>query len=83
MSIEINDPSLLRKRFTDSGRSVAKYATAKGFKETALNRVLDGTTNGSRARKEGETRRVICHLRTDGIWIGKLPWDKPKPKEVV
>ncbi|WP_455756507.1 hypothetical protein [Sulfurimonas sp.] len=81
--LEINDPSNLRKRFDDSGRTPAKYAVAKGLQETALRRVFDGTTNGKNARKEGQTRKVFCHLKQDGIWIGKLPWERLPSKEVV
>lgn len=81
--IGINDPSLLRERFDNSGRSDTKYARAKGFEITALVRVLNGTTNGKNARKEGQTRKVICHLKDDGIWIGVLPWMKDQGKEVT
>lgn len=76
--IEVNDPSLLKKRFDGSGRSVKKYAVAKCLQETALARVLSGTTNGKNARKEGQTRKVICHLKEDHIWIGPLPWKVSK-----
>ena len=81
--ININDPSLLKKRFDDSGRSDTKYARAKGFAITTLVRVLNGTTNGKNSRKEGQTRKVICHLKEDGIWIGKLPWERVAEKEVA
>lgn len=81
MNIDVNSSENLKKRFDESGRTYAKYATAKNLQETALKRVIEGVTNGSRTRKEGQTRRVICHLRADGIWIGKLPWDKPQAKE--
>lgn len=80
---EINSPANLKRRLRNSGRVAAVYAVAKGLQETALRRVLDGVTNGTRARKEGQTRKVICHLKEDGIWIGKLPWDKPQAKEVA
>lgn len=80
--IDINDPELLKQRLTNSGRVAAVYAKAKGLQETALRRVLSGETNGKRARREGQTRKVISHLKKDGIWIGKLPWDKPQEKEV-
>jgi len=81
--IDINDPSLLKQRLRSSGRVAAVYARAKGLQETALRRVLDGITNGKKARKEGQTRKVICHLKEDGIWVGRVPWDKPQSKEVV
>lgn len=79
----INDPSLLRKRFDNSGRSIKKYSVANELQETALARVLSGVTNGKNARKEGQTRKVISHLKKDGIWRGKLPWDKSQEKEVA
>ncbi len=80
---DINSSENLSKRFKNSGRSIRAYATAKGLQETALRRVLVGITNGKNARKEGQTRKVICHLKDDGVWIGKLPWDKHQVKEVV
>ena len=80
MNENINDAEKLRKRFDDSGRSDAKYARAKGLQETALKRVLDGTSNGKRAQEGGATRKVFCHLKADGIWIGRLPWEKEASK---
>jgi len=79
---DINSPENLKRRLRNSGRVAAVYAKAKGLQETALRRVLNGVTNGKNARKEGQTRKVICHLKEDGIWIGKYPWDKPQVKEV-
>ena len=81
--ININDPSLLKKRFDDSGRSYAKYATAKGLQETALRRVVYGKSDGTRAKEDGPARKVFCHLKQDGIWIGKLPWEKLPSKGVA
>ncbi len=80
---EINSAETLLERFKRSGRSIKAYAVAKGLQETALRRVLIGITNGKNARKEGQTRKVICHLKEDGIWKGRLPWDKPQVKEVA
>lgn len=76
MNKEINSGENLRKRFNLSGRSVKAYARAKGLQMTALVRVLSGVTTGVRTRAEGQTRKVICSLKADSIWIGKLPWDK-------
>lgn len=81
--VEINDPSLLLKRFDDSGRSYMKYARAKGFAETSLKRVFEGKSTGKRAKENGDTRKVFCHLKKDGIWIGMLPWEKLPSKEVA
>ena len=81
--MNINSPENLKRRLRNSGRVAAVYAKAKGLQETALRRVLNGVTNGKNARKEGQTRKVICHLKDDGIWIGQLPWDKPQVKEVA
>jgi len=84
MNLKINSSENLKKRFDDSGRSYTKYATAKGLQETALKRVLEGVTSGIRSRKEGQTRKVIRHLKEDGIWIGRLPWEQQtKVKEVA
>lgn len=80
---DLNSAEILLERFKRSGRSIKAYATAKGLQETALRRVLVGITNGKNARKEGQTRKVICHLKDDGIWIGKLPWDRAQVKEVA
>ena len=79
----INDPSLLVQRFDSSGRVVAVYARAKGLQETALRRVFDGTSNGKRAKKDGATRKIFCHLKKDEIWIGELPWEQTSNKEVT
>ena len=83
MRNEINSSEKLKKRFDDGGRSFAKYATAKGLQETALKRVIFGITNGVRSTQEGQTRKVILRLKEDGIWIGRLPWEQPKAKEVA
>ena len=80
---EINSPENLKMRLRKSGRVAAVYATAKGLQKTALRRVLNGVTDGTVARKEGQTRKVICHLKEDGIWIGKLPWERLPSKEVA
>lgn len=80
---EINSCEALMERFKKSGRGIRAYAVAKGLQETALRRVLVGITNGKNARKEGQTRKVICHLKEDGIWIGKLPWERVQEKEVA
>jgi len=79
----INSAELLMDRFKRSGRGIRAYAVAKGLQETALRRVLVGITNGRNARKEGQTRKVICHLKEDGIWIGQLPWERAVEKEVA
>lgn len=82
--MDINSPENLKKRLRNSGRLAAVYATAKGLQETALRRVLNGVTNGKNVRKEGKTRKVFCHLKADGIWIGKLPWESvSEAKEVA
>ena len=80
---DINSAEMLSDRFKKSGRSIKAYAVAKGLQATALRRVLVGITNGKNARREGQTRKVICHLKEDGIWIGKLPWEKTQVKEVA
>lgn len=81
--VDINDASLLKKRFDDSGRSIKKYSVAYNLQETAVARVLSGVTNGKNSRKEGQTRRVFCHLKRDGIYIGPLPWEMKQEKEVA
>lgn len=76
MNKDINGPDNLKRRFELSGRTVVAYARAKNLQVTALQRVLSGVTTGERARAEGQTRKVFMHLKADGIYIGKLPWEK-------
>jgi len=81
--VEINDASLLKKRFEGRWINAKKYARGNNLQETALARVLNGVTNGKNSTKEGQTRKVFCCLKRDGIYIGPLPWEMKQEREVA
>ena len=67
----------LRERFDRRGFGVNKYAKAFGLSQPVLSKVLSGDkeTTGSRKTKEGTTKKVYAQLKSDGVWIGALPWE--------
>ncbi len=65
----------MKERFDKKGFSPTSYARAKGIDRVTLYKVLDGSYDGSKKGKTGETRKIIAHLKKDGVWIGALPWE--------
>ncbi|WP_294962088.1 hypothetical protein [Sulfurimonas sp.] len=73
MGTKIRDMSL-RERFEGRFLIKSKYAKACRADPKILHQVLD--LKGDGTKRDGATRRVIVQLKNDGIWIGKLPWEK-------
>lgn len=77
----INDPSLLKKRFDMRGFAVAAYARAYKVDHAILSKVLQGKLDGTKDHRGGSTKKIILRLKVDGVWRGRVPWDKPPAKE--
>ncbi len=67
----------LRERFDRRGFAVNKYAKAYGLSQPVLSNVLNGDkeTTGRRRTRAGTTKKVYAQLKSDGVWIGALPWE--------
>lgn len=66
----------LRDRFDKKGFAVTAYARAHKLNKSTLSRVLSGELNGKNKPVEGgSVRKVIARLKSDGVWIGRLPWE--------
>ncbi len=68
--------SKLRERFDKKGFGVSKYARAHGMSHATLSLVLDGKLTGTNASSGGKVRKVFVQLKQDGVYIGRLPWEK-------
>ncbi len=81
----------LRERLEARGFSPMAYAKAyagssdKKEIEKArviLTNILKGSATGTKKSHNDEqgtngiTRKLIAQLKKDGVWIGKLPWEK-------
>lgn len=75
MKINIRDMTL-KERFKKRGFAVTSYARAYGVDHAILSKVLDEKLDGSKGHRGGATRKIMAQLKADGIWIGKLPWEK-------
>lgn len=74
--VEGTTKTKLRDRFEKKCLAVNKYANILDVKPPQITQVLDGRTNGKKSKPDSATRKIIARLKTDGIWIGKLPWER-------
>lgn len=69
--------SKMRERFDKKGFGVSKYARAHNINHATLSLILSGTLTGKNLPcKSGEVRRAFMQLKSDGVYIGALPWEK-------
>lgn len=68
--------SKLRERFDKKGFGVSKYAKAHDINHVTLSLVLSEKLTGKNASKDGKVRRIFMLLKGDGVYIGRLPWEK-------
>lgn len=74
--------SSMRERFNKKGFGVNKYAKAHNINHCTLSMILDGVLNGEKSPETGRVRRALQQLKNDGVYIGRLPWEKSKKNDV-
>jgi len=67
----------IRERFDAKNFAVVKYAKNNELSQPILSRILndDETVHGKGKNGKGVSRKIFMQLKTDGIWLGALPWE--------
>jgi len=66
----------IRYEFDKRGFAPMSYSKAFDLERTALTKILAGTLTGEKTTpRSGAVRKIIARLKTDKVWIGKLPWE--------
>jgi predicted transcriptional regulator len=72
-----NEVTRIKYAFDKRGFSPMAYSKAYDVDRSALTKVLSGELTGEKTTpRSGAVRKIIAQLKSDKIWIGKLPWEK-------
>lgn len=75
--------TVLRARFNDALFSDGKYTDRYNLDKTTFSKLMIGRVTGKNVKNESSTvGKIIKQLKSDGIWIGELPWENRASREV-
>ncbi len=76
MAKKIREMSI-RERFNAKGFGVVKYARAHKLSQPILSYILSENKDvtGRQNNGRGVTRKAYTQLKSDGVYIGTLPWE--------
>ena len=66
----------LKQRFDKRLLSDDKYCKAYKLDSSMFSKLMKGRVTGAKSKGNGTVAKIISRLKADGIWIGRLPWEK-------